>query len=740
MAGKETKTISEEVISEHGLSRDEYQRICDLLNREPRYTELGMFSAMWSEHCSYKNSKSVLKLFPTTSRVVIQGPGENAGVVDIGDNLAIVTKIESHNHPSAVEPYEASATGGGGVMRDIFTMGAVPIALADSLRFGDLNDDRVKFLFKEVARGFTTYANIVGIPVVAGEVYFDRSYQGNPLVNAMCVGLMKHSELTKAKAGEAGNVVLILGGPTGKDGVAGASFASGGLDEDSERKKSAVAIGDPKMGKILRKASLELIHSGLVVGMQDMGAAGLTCSTSEMAAKSGKGIEIDVSLVPRKEEAMNPYEIMLSESQERMLAIVKKDDILKVREICNKYNVPVDEIGRVTDDGLVRVKDKGEVVAEVSASALTENAPVYIREEKEPQYLKEVSSLDIGQLSQPEDYNDVLLKLLGSPTIASKEWLCSQSRPEEAGFHSIFKGADAGVISIKGTKKAVVITSDCNGTYCYLNPYRGGMIAVCEAARNIVCSGGRPLALTDCLNFGNPYDPEIFWQFKKCVEGISCACKGLDIPVISGNVSFHNESPKGSVDPTPVIGMVGLLENVDRFVSSSFKKEGDIILLIGETFEELGGTEFLKIIHNMKKGRPPELNLDREKRNQGFIQELVKRCLINSAHDLSEGGLAAALAESCIVDKDKMIGAKITCEIKAVSNIAFLFGESQSRVVVSSNPRVLSEIETLAKEKEVPLYNIGCVGGDKLIVNDLFDVEIKKLTKTWRNVISGEGK
>jgi phosphoribosylformylglycinamidine synthase II len=735
MLEKEAKTITQEVISEHGLSQDEYQMICKLLNREPTYTEFGMFSAMWSEHCSYKNSKLVLKLFPTTGKGVIRGPGENAGVVDIGGGLAIAMKMESHNHPSAIEPYEASATGGGGVIRDIFTMGAVPIGLVDSLRFGDLNDKHVKYLFKEVARGFTSYANIVGIPVVAGEVYFDRSYQGNPLVNAMCVGLMKHSELTEARAGEKGNIVLILGGATGRDGVAGASFASGGLDEGSKEKKSAVAIGDPRMGKILRKASVELIKSGLIVGMQDMGAAGLTCSTSEMAAKSGRGIEIDVSLVPRKEEGMNPYEIMLSESQERMLAIVKKDNLSKAKEICRKYDIPVTEIGKVTDDGLVRIKDKGEVVAEIPADALTKNAPVYTREEKKPQYLKEVSELNISQLPQPEDHNDVLLRLLGSPTIASKEWLSFQSHPEGAGSQLVLKGSDAGIISIEGTKKAVVITSDCNSTYCYLDPYTGGMIAVCEAARNIVCSGGRPLALTDCLNFGDPYDPEIFWQFKKSIEGISCACKKLNIPVISGNVSFHNESPQGSIDPTPAIGMVGVVEDVDKVVGSNFKQEGDIILLIGRTFQELGGSEYLKVIHDVKKGKPPRLDLDREKLNQEFVQELIRKSLVSSAHDLSEGGLAVALAESCITDKDKMIGARISWEIEEISRPAFLFGESQSRIVLSCGPSALSGIEALAKEKGVVLYNIGYVGGNRLIINGLVNLEIKEISKIWRSVI-----
>ena len=729
------KKITDQAISEHGLSQEEYQSISKLLNREPKYTELGMFSAMWSEHCSYKNSKLVLKLFPTSGKNVIQGPGENSGVVAIGDGLAVAMKMESHNHPSAVEPYEASATGGGGVMRDIFTMGAVPIALADSLRFGELSDHHVKWLFKEVARGFTTYANTVGIPVIAGEVYFDRSYQGNPLVNAMCIGLMKESELTKAKAGEAGNLVLILGGGTGRDGVAGASFASGGVDETSAKKSSAVAIGDARMGKILRKASLELIKSGLVVGMQDMGAAGLTCSTSEMAVKSSKGIEIDVSLVPRKEEGMNPYEVMLSESQERMLAIVAKDNLSKVKEICNKWNVPVSEIGRVTDDGLVRVKERGETVAEVPATALTEEAPVYTRQEKEPAYLKEVSSLDTTRIAQPRDYNQILLTLLGSPTIASKDWLCQQSHPQEIGFHSILKGADAGVISIEGTRKAIAVTTDCNSTYSYLDPYTGGMIAVCEAARNIVCSGARPLALTDCLNFGDPYNPEVFWQFKKSVEGIPAACKKLDIPVVSGNVSFHNESPSGSVDPTPAIGMIGLIDEVDKFISAHFKDEGDVVLLIGETLEELGGSQYLKIVHNLKKGKPPHLDLDREKLNQEFVQELIKRSLIKSAHDLSEGGLAVALAESCIAGEGKMVGVNIKCEIADIRKDAFLFGESQSRILVSCAPSILPEIESLAKQKKVPLYNIGYVGGNELIVNDLPGLPIEELSKVWRNAI-----
>ncbi len=727
--------ITKETIAELGLSEEEFGKIKGLMGREPNYTELGMFSAMWSEHCSYKSSKPVLKLFPTTGKQVLQGPGENAGVVDIGDGLAVAFKIESHNHPSAIEPYEASATGGGGCVRDIFTMGARPVALLGSLRFGTLTESKVQYLLAEVARGFTTYANISEIPVVGGEVYFDESYEGNPLVNAMAVGFMRHKDMAKARATGVGNLVLIVGGATGRDGVAGAAFASKGLDEEQGEQSSAVAIGDPKMGKIVRAACLELIQRGHVVGMQDMGAAGLTCSMCETAYNGGTGIEIDMSLVPRKEEKMTPYEVMLSESQERMLAIIEKDRLNKVKEIFSKWGVPAAVIGRVTDDGMVRVKEGDKVVAEVPAAALVE-APVYHLEEKSPEYLKVTRELDIRDIPEPDDYTQVLLTILSSPTIASKEWVYRKGDPKVAQNVKVGPGSDAAVIRLPGTEKHIAVTVDCNARYVYLNPYVGGAIAVAEAARNLVCAGAKPLAITDCLNFGNPRNPEVFWQFKQSVLGISEACRVLETPVVSGNVSFNNESPKGSVDPTPVIGMVGLIEDDSRVTTQHFKNAGDTVFILGETKEELGGSEYLKLIHGLKKGDAPSIDLKVEKKLQETLLQMIKKGLINSAHDCSEGGLAVALAECCISHPTTKFGAVINLDSPpSVRTDALLFGESQSRIVVSCNPGKKDELKKIAQANNVPAWEMGKVGGDKLSIGKWVDIDLEKLDKSWGKTI-----
>ncbi len=727
--------ITAELVEREGLSWQEYERIKELLGREPNYTELGMFSAMWSEHCSYKNSKSVLKLFPTTGRHILQGPGENAGVVDIGDGLAVVFKIESHNHPSAIEPFEASATGAGGCIRDIFTMGARPICLLDSLRFGRLTEPKVQYLLKEVARGFSNYANVAEIPVVGGEIYFDESYEGNPLVNAMTVGFMPHKNLTRAEAVGVGNLVLIVGGATGRDGVAGAAFASSGLDEESEKKRSAVAIGDPEMGRLLREACLELIEKSLVVGMQDMGAAGLTCSTCETAYKGKTGIEIDISLVPRKEKGMNSYEVMLSESQERMLVIIEKDRLEEVKGIFSKWGVPATVIGRVTDDGFVRIKESDKIVAEISAKALVE-APVYEREEKAPEYLKITRDFDISSIKEPLDYNEVLLKVLSSPSICSKEWVYKKADPNLAGNLLVGPGSDAAVIQIPQTEKRIAVTVDCNAVYIYLNPFVGGMIAVAEAARNIVCAGAKPLAITDGINFGNIKNPEVFWQLKQAILGIAEACKVLDTPVVSGNVSLNNENPKGSVDPTPIIGMVGLIEEGVRPVSQYFKNSGDVIFLLGETKEELGGSQYLKEIYNLKKGDSPSIDLETEKNLQKAVLEMIKKDLINSAHDCSEGGLVIALVESCISSPEVKLGATIDLSsLPKIRTDALLFGESQSRILISSDPQKKEEIKRTAKIYNVPIWEIGKTGGDRLTINEWIDIDIETLDKSWRKTI-----
>jgi len=734
----ENMTITPDVVKEQGLSQEEYKKICKLLKREPNFTELGLFSAMWSEHCSYKNSKPVLKLFHTTGKQVIQGPGENAGVVDIGDGLAACFKIESHNHPSAVEPYDASATGGGGCIRDIFTMGAKPVALLDSLRLGKLTNEKVKFLFNEIIRGFTDYANEAGVPVVGGEIYFDECYEGNPLVNAMTVGILKKKNLMKARASGERNLVLIVGGATGKDGVAGASFASGGLDEDSEKKKSAVAIGDPKMGRILREACLELIGGNSIVGMQDMGAAGLVCSASETAYNAGMGIEIDISLVPRKEKGMSAYEVMLSESQERMLVIAEKAKLEKVKKIFSKWNVPATVIGKVTSDGILTVKEEKKTVASVPVKFLVE-APVYHREEKQPAYLNEAKKLDLKTVKEPKDLKEVLLKLLSAPTISSKESACEKGDPKNAGDVMVGSGADSAVVAIAGTNKALALTTDCNGRYCYLDPYRGGQIAVAEAARNLSCTGAKPLAITDGLNFGNPMDPEIFWQFKQAVMGISDACKALDTPVVSGNVSFYNENPRGSVDPTPIVGMVGLIEDVSTVRTPSFKAEGDKIMLLGENKNELGGSEYLKIVHNLKKGKVPGIDLERERSLEQCCQEIAKKKAANSLHDCSEGGVAVALAECSIMDKKRKLGATVDFSDTNIRRDALLFGETQSRVVISCSPENTAEVKKTAAKYKVPVCQIGEVGGDKLVIKRGKEVfitsKVSELDEAWRGTV-----
>ncbi len=726
--------ITKEIVQKQGLSMEEYERIKKWLGREPNYTELGMFSAMWSEHCSYKNSKPVLKLFPTKGKQVIQGPGENAGIVDIGDGLGVVFKIESHNHPSAVEPYAASATGGGGCIRDIFTMGAKPIALLDSLRLGSLEKERVRFLLKNIVRGFTDYANIANIPVVGGEIYFDESYEGNPLVNAMTVGIVKKKAIVKARAKGVGNLVLIVGGATGRDGVEGAAFASAGLDEEASKKSSAVAIGDPHMGRILREACLELIHKGLALGMQDMGAAGLTCSTCETAYKANTGIEIDISLVPRKEEGMNAYEVMLSESQERMLVIIDKNKLDQVKKVFTKWNVPVDVIGCVTDDRMVRIKDKDEIVAEVPAVALVE-APIYKRKTTRPKYLSKVNKLNLASIKEPKNYNRVLLELLNSPTISSKTWVFKHADPKVAKDVLLGPGSDAGVVAVPNTKKAVAVTTDCNSTYCYLDPFRGGEIAVAEAARNLICTGAKPLAITDGINFGNPKNPEVFWQFKEAALGISAACRALNTPVVSGNVSFNNENPKGSVDPTPIIGMVGLVKDKTKIVTQYFKKAGDIILLLGKNKEELGGSEYLKTIHGLKQGKCPKLDLNLEKRVQKTALEAIEKGLVQSAHDCSEGGLAVALAESCISNLAKKIGATINLGAQPIRKDALLFGETQSRIILSARPKNLKKIIQIAKKNQAPVSIIGEVGGSKLMIKPFVNISVNDLYKAWSQAI-----
>jgi len=731
--------VSVELAKEMGLSEEEFKQINKLMGREPNVTELGVFSAMWSEHCSYKNSRGLFRLFPTKGRQVVVGAGEeNSGIADIGDGFGVAFKIESHNHPSAVEPFEASATGIGGCLRDIFTIGAKPVAVLGALRFGTLESEKVRFLFKEVIRGLAHYANTAQINAVGGETCFDESYEGNPLVNAFVVGILKKDNIIRGAAFGVGNPVYYIGGDTGRDGVGGASFASKEITEESASVKNAVAIGDAELGLRLRKACLELIEKGLVVGMQDMGAAGLTCSSCETATRSGTGIEIDVSLVPQREKGMTPYEILLSESQERMLAILKGGMEREALEVLKKWNINAVKIGAVTDDKMMRVKESGKTVCEIPAEALTKNAPLYKRETKEPAYLKEAQRLDLASVKEPRDLNEVILKLLALPTIASKEAACANFKFSDKEEVLVGAGSDAAVIKVKGTKKALAISVDCNSRYCFLNPYNGAMMAVAEAARNITCAGGRPLAITDGLNFGNPMKPENYWQFEKCVEGLSEACRAFDTPVISGNVSFYNENPKGAIDPTPMVGMVGVIDDADRRVTQEFKKEKDAIFLLGRNTPDMSGSEYLRLIHGMKKGNP-QIDIKAEKAVQEACLEAIESGIVNSAHDCSQGGLAVALAESCITDKGRMIGAEVTLDGRIRSD-ALLFAEAPSRIVVSVSGDKADTLEKIAKKHSVPCVRLGSVGGDRLTISSkgskLIDVPLSKLSGAWRGTIS----
>ncbi|MCX5686675.1 MAG: phosphoribosylformylglycinamidine synthase subunit PurL [Candidatus Omnitrophica bacterium] len=733
-----TVKVNDELAHEMGLSKEEFGEIKKLLGREPNFTELGVFSAMWSEHCSYKNSRRLFNLFPTKGKQVLVGAGEeNSGIVDIGDGLGVAFKIESHNHPSAVEPFEASATGIGGCLRDIFTTGARPVAGLGALRFGNLDNEKVKFLFKEVIRGLAHYANTAEVSAVGGDTYFDESYEGNPLVNAFVVGIVKKSDIVRGAAEGAGNPVYYIGGDTGRDGVGGASFASKEITEESSSTKNAVAIGDPELGKRLREACLELIEKGLVVGMQDMGAAGLTCSSCETAARSGTGIEIDVSLIPQREKKMTPYEILLSESQERMLAILKSGREDEALGVLKKWKVNAAKIGKVTNDKMMRVKENGVVVCEIPAEALTKKAPLYRRETKEPSYLKEAQALNPSSVKEPNDLNEVILKLLDSPTIASKESAYKKFTFVDKDEVLVNAGSDAAVIKVKGTKKALAISVDCNGRYCYLNPFNGAMMAVAEAARNVVCAGGRPLAVTDGLNFGNPMKPENYWQFEKCIEGISAACRALDTPVISGNVSFYNENPKGAIDPTPMIGIVGLISDAEKRVTQDFKKEGDMVVLLGENAADLSGSEYLYLVHRIKKGNP-QIDMKKEKAVQEACLEAIESGIVNSAHDCSEGGLAVALAESCISNKDRMLGAAIKLDGNTRKDAA-LFGEAPSRIVISINKNKLPVLESIVRKHAVPHKILGSVEGKKLTIQcgntTIIDQTLAKLSDTWRNAI-----
>lgn len=738
------KKITPEIIKAHGITTDEYSRILKILGREPNITELGMFSVMWSEHCSYKNSKPILKLFskmnadlPRQEALLVKPGEENAGIIDIGDGWAICFKIESHNHPSAIEPFQGAATGVGGILRDIFTMGARPVLLMNSLRFGDLKQTITQRLFKGVVAGISHYGNCMGIPTVGGEVYFDPCYEGNPLVNAMALGLIRKDEIVRGSATGIGNSVYYLGAATGRDGLGGAAFASKELSEESHEDRPAVQAGDPFMEKLLLEACLELLKTDAVVGMQDMGAAGLTCAGCETASRGNSAVEIDLKYVPRRETGMIPYEIMLSESQERMLVIVKKGREGEVERIFDKWDLHAVKIGEVVVGNDYIVKDNGKIVAQIPAKALADDGPVYIREEQKPAYLAETSQLDLSKISEPKDFGAVLLKLLGHPSIASKAWVWEQYDHMVRTDTVLYPGHDAALIRVKGTNKGIAVSTDCNSMYVYLDPFRGGTIAVAEAARNVACTGARPIGMTNCLNYGNPMKPEIFWQFHQSVLGLIESCKTLEIPVTGGNVSFYNESPQAAVFPTPTISIVGLIDNIDNRVPSSFQNAGDLIFIIGETKNEIGASHYLMVEHGLQKGVPPVLDLQREKKLQQFLIEAAAQKQVNSAHDTSEGGLAVALAECCF-KSEKGLGAVIDglelIRTEGLREDAIYFGESQSRVIVSVNSGKKESLIKLAMKYDLSVLPLGKVSGKELVMDKL-QVSVEKLKQVFDSTI-----
>jgi len=726
--------ITEELIKEHGLTDEEYEKIKQILGRDPNYTELGIFSVMWSEHCSYKSSRVFLKNFPTSGEHIIQGPGENAGIVDIGDGMAIVFKMESHNHPSFIEPYQGAATGVGGILRDIFTMGARPIASLNSLRFGSFDHPKTRYLLNGVVGGIAGYGNCIGVPTVGGEIYFNKCYNGNILVNVFTLGLVKKERIFKGVACGPGNPVIYVGSKTGRDGIHGATMASEEFDEKSVERRPTVQVGDPFTEKLLLEACLEVMSRDCIVGIQDMGAAGLTCSSCEMASRGGTGIEIDLSKVPRREVGMIPYELMLSESQERMLLVVKEGHEKEVEEVFKKWDLDVSVVGSVTDDGLLRVMNDGVMVAEIPARALSEESPVYLRPKERPEYLSMTQRFSVDNLPEPTEYTGIFLKLLGSPNIASKGWVYGQYDHMVRTNTVVLPGSDAAVIRVKGTNKGIAMTVDCNSRYCYLDPYVGGMIAVAEAARNLVCSGAKPLAITDCLNFGNPEKPEIMWQFEQATNGISDACKRLNTPVVGGNVSFYNETQGEGIYPTPTVAMVGIIPDINLHQTQWFKDDGDVIVMLGKIYEELGGSEYLAVVHGIEEGMPPGIELDLEIAVQNTCLEVIQKGIIKSAHDCSEGGIAVALAECCFSGPKFNRGATVNIS-KNMRGDCLLFGESQSRIIVSLDKGNLDHFKEIAGKNKAPFNIIGRVGGDRLVINELIDCPVEVLKQRWKRAI-----
>jgi len=706
------RPITPEVVREHNLNELEYARILDLLGRTPTFTELGVFSALWSEHCSYKHSKPVLKTFPISGPLVVQGPGENAGVLRLPEGWAVAFKIESHNHPSAVEPYQGAATGVGGILRDVFTMGARPVALLNSLRFGPLDHPRNRYLFAGAVRGVGDYGNCVGVPTLGGEVNFAPGYSGNPLVNAMCVGLLRERDLIRAAAEGVGNVLLCVGARTGRDGIHGASFASEELSETSESRRPQVQVGDPFTEKLLLEASLELITSGLIVAIQDMGAAGLTSSSAEMAARGGVGVEIDTGLVPTREEGMTPYEILLSESQERMLVVAEPERVSEIQTVCAKWELTATPIGHVTDDGIFRVRHHGQTVVAIPGQRLLEDCPIYHPDAEEGEEARaRRSALDLGE--PVVDIEGALELLLDHPNIASKRWVYEQYDSTVQAGTVLPPGSDAGVIRVPGTDFGLAVSVDCNSRLVALDPYEGGKAAVAEAARNVACTGAIPLGITNCLNFGNPEKPDVFYQFREAARGIGDACRAFGTPVTGGNVSFYNESPAGAIDPTPAIGMVGLLPSVEDRIASYFDSPRDEVYILGETSGILGGSAYWAEVCDFVGGYAPFVDLELELRLQRFLAAAAEQQLLRSAHDCSEGGLAVALAEAVIggpyVPGSLGADLDLTGYAPDVPVDGLLYGEDGARAVVSCTPPSSRFLIALANEHGVPVFHAGRV-------------------------------
>jgi len=726
---------SPEVIAQHGLKPDEYERIVGHIGRHPNLLELGIFSVLWSEHCSYKSSRKHLKGFPTTGANVLVGPGENAGVVSIGDGDAVAFKMESHNHPSYIEPYQGAATGVGGIMRDVFTMGARPIANLNSLRFGKPSHPKTRWLLEGVVAGIAGYGNCMGVPTVGGEIAFDESYDGNCLVNAFTVGVVKADRIFKGTAAGVGNPILYVGSKTGRDGIHGATMASAEFDENSDEKRPTVQVGDPFTEKLLLEACLELFQTDAIIGIQDMGAAGLTSSSIEMAGRAGSGIEIDITKVPRRESGMTPYEVMLSESQERMVLVAKQGREQDVLDIFHKWDLSAAVIGKVTGTGHVVITEGATVVADLPVDPLTHGAPLYDRPIKRPEWLDAKQKFDVGSVPAPKHLGDELLGLLAQPTIASKEWVYRQYDQQVRLGGVVLPGkADAAVVRVERGQKGLALSSDCNSRFVYLDPYEGARLTVAECARNVSCVGGEPLGLTDCLNFGNPEKPEVMWQFAEAVRGLSDACRAMGIPVVSGNVSLYNDTDGKSVFPTPGCAIVGLLPDVSKAVAMTFKNDGDVVAILGANKGQLGGSEWLHM-HGLTAGLPPRLDIEAELGLHRALRTLARSSLVVSAHDCSEGGLGVALAECCIGDEGAMKGAALKIDVGSVAPHAFFFGEDASRAVVSFAPGQRAEVERVCQENQVPLAVVGSVGGSTLEISGQLTVELALLSKAWRGAI-----